>query len=82
MAQRKYTLNRIMTVNELAAYLRVHRSTIYKLVRLGELPGFRVASEWRFNLETIDRWLVERHVKPNDEESVRRAELGRRRKSL
>lgn len=81
MAQRKYTLDRIMTVNELAAFLRVHRSTIYKLVRLGQLPGFRVASEWRFDLETIDLWLAERRIKP-DQESVGRAELGRRRNSL
>ena len=74
MAQRKYSMGRVMTVKELAAYLRVHPSTIYKLLRLGKLPGFRVASEWRFNLATIDGWLLERNVKPGDE-SVRRAEL-------
>jgi len=70
-----------MTVKELAAYLRVHPSTVYKLLRLGELPGFRVASEWRFNLATIDRWLVERNVKPHDPETVKLDELGRRRVS-
>jgi excisionase family DNA binding protein len=70
-----------MTVKELAAYLRVHPSTIYKLLRHRELPGFRVASEWRFHLATIDRWLLERNVKPNDPESVRRTELGRGRDS-
>jgi len=70
-----------MTVKELAAYLRVHPSTIYKLLRLRELPGFRVASEWRFNSTTIDRWLLERNLKPNDPESVRRPEVGRRRGS-
>ena len=76
MGPRKYSLGRIMTVKELAAYLRVHPSTIYKLLRLRELPGFRVASEWRFNLATIDRWLLEQNAKPSDE-SVKRAELGR-----
>ena len=70
-----------MTVKELAEYLRVHPSTIYKLLRLRELPGFRVASEWRFNSATIDRWLLERNLKPNDSESVRRPELGRGRDS-
>ncbi len=69
-------MGRVMTVKELAAYLRVHPSTIYKLLRLRELPGFRVASEWRFNLATIDRWLLEQNAKPSDE-SVKRAELGR-----
>ena len=77
LAERKYRMGRVMTVKELAAYLRVHPSTIYKLLRLRELPGFRVASEWRFNLATIDRWLVERNLKPSDDESARRAELGR-----
>jgi excisionase family DNA binding protein len=81
LAERKYNLGRVMTVKELAAYLRVHPSTIYKLLRLRELPGFRVASEWRFHLATIDRWLLERNVKPNGQESVRRAELGDRRDS-
>jgi len=81
LAERKYSLGRVVTVKELAAYLRVHPSTIYKLLRLHELPGFRVASEWRFNLATIDRWLLERNVKPSDDESVRRAELVGRRDS-
>ena len=73
-------MGRIMTVKELAAYLRVHPSTIYKLLRLGELPGFRVASEWRFNLATIDSWLLERNAKPGGE-PVSVDELGRRRAS-
>jgi excisionase family DNA binding protein len=80
LAGRKYNLGRVVTVKELAAYLRVHPSTIYKLLRLRELPGFRVASEWRFHLATIDRWLLERNAKSSDE-SVRRAEHGRGRDS-
>ena len=67
LRERKYSLGRIMTVKELAAYLRVHPSTIYKLLRLGELPGFRVASEWRFSLATIDHWLLGRDAKPSGE---------------
>ena len=81
MAQRKYSMGRVMTVKELAAYLRVHPSTIYKLPRLRELPGFRVASEWRFNSTTIDRWLFDLNLKPNDRETVRRPEVGRGRDS-
>jgi excisionase family DNA binding protein len=77
LAKVRYSLGRVMTVKELAAYLRVHPSTIYKLLRLGELPGFRVASEWRFHSTTIDRWLLEQNAKPNDPETVRQAELGR-----
>ena len=47
---------KVLTVNELAEYLRVHRSTIYRLLKKGLLPGFKIGSDWRFNLEVIDEW--------------------------
>jgi excisionase family DNA binding protein len=46
----------VMTVPELAEYLRVHPITIYRLLHAGRLPGFRVGSEWRFNRATIEKW--------------------------
>jgi excisionase family DNA binding protein len=52
-------LPKVMTVKEVAEYLRVHASTLYKLVKRGELPAFRIGSDWRFNSEAIDRWLIE-----------------------
>jgi excisionase family DNA binding protein len=45
-----------MTVNELSTYLRVHRSTIYRLLKKGQIPGFKIGSDWRFNVEAIDEW--------------------------
>jgi excisionase family DNA binding protein len=50
----------------LSDYLRVHPSTIYKLLRRGELPGFRIGTDWRFNAEVIDRWCLERNMKGPD----------------
>jgi excisionase family DNA binding protein len=47
---------RVMTVHDLAAYLRVHPSTIYRLVKRRELRAFKVGADWRFNREAIDRW--------------------------
>jgi excisionase family DNA binding protein len=47
---------KLVTVKELSNYLRVHPSTIYRLLKEGELPGFKLGSDWRFNLETIHRW--------------------------
>jgi excisionase family DNA binding protein len=55
---------RILTVAELSDYLRVHRSTIYRLVRSGNLPGFRIGSDWRFNVEEIDKWRLEQTAPP------------------
>lgn len=60
----KDSLPRVMTVKELSNYLRVHPSTIYKLLRRGELPGFRIGTDWRFNAEVIDHWCMERNLRP------------------
>jgi excisionase family DNA binding protein len=55
---------RVLTVAELSNYLRIHRSTIYRLVRRGDLPGFRIGSDWRFNVEEIDKWRLEQTAPP------------------
>ena len=55
----------ILTVRELSEYLKVNPSTIYRLLKTGQLPAFRVGSDWRFNVEQIEGWLVEREQKPN-----------------
>ena len=47
---------RVLTVRELADYLRVHSSTVYRLLRSNQLPGFRIGSDWRFNAELIQQW--------------------------
>ncbi len=47
---------KVLTVRELSNYLRVHPSTIYRLLKKGQLPGFKVGSDWRFNIEAIDSW--------------------------
>jgi excisionase family DNA binding protein len=45
-----------MTLKEVSDYLHVHPSTIYRLLKRGEIPAFRIGSDWRFNIETIDIW--------------------------
>lgn len=52
--------NRMLTAQELAAYLRVNRSTIYRLLKKGKLPGFRIGSEWRFQMDEVNRWFQAR----------------------
>jgi excisionase family DNA binding protein len=47
---------RVMNLSELSGYLRVHRSTVYRLLKRGALPGFKIGSDWRFNIEAIDDW--------------------------
>jgi excisionase family DNA binding protein len=50
------TQTRLVTVKELSNYLRVHPSTIYRLLKRGDFPGFKLGSDWRFSLIAIDRW--------------------------
>jgi len=46
-----------MTLKDVAGYLRMNERTIAKLAQEGRLPGFKVASQWRFSKESIDSWL-------------------------
>jgi len=46
----------ILTINELSLHLKVHPTTIYRLLREGRLPGFRVGSAWRFSRGAIAKW--------------------------
>jgi excisionase family DNA binding protein len=48
-----------MTVSDLSEYLHVHTSTIYRMLKQHEIPAFRIGSDWRFNIETVDRWCSE-----------------------
>ena len=45
-----------MTVDDVAEYLQVHKSTIYRLLRQRRIPAFKVGTDWRFNIESIDEW--------------------------
>lgn len=49
----------IMTVSELAKYLRLHEQTVYKMAKEGRLPAYKVGNRWRFEKSTIDIWLRE-----------------------
>ena len=59
----------VLTVNDLSDYLKVHPSTIYRLLKTGQLPAFRIGSDWRFNVEEIERWLTERERRPHATDS-------------
>lgn len=48
----------IMTLQQLAAYLCLSRSTIYRLVQTGRLPAFKVGRQWRVNLRLVQNHLV------------------------
>ena len=57
--------SKVMTVRELSAYLHVHPSAVYRLLKRQQIPAFRIGSDWRFNVEAIDRWRLGK-PKPGD----------------
>jgi len=51
---------KVMTMDEVAEYLRVHRTTIYRLIKRHKIPAFRVGRNWHFNIEDVNRWLQQK----------------------
>ena len=50
----------IMTVHNVAKYLRLSEAKIYRMARTGGLPAFRIGKTWRFNKNSIDEWIREK----------------------
>lgn len=53
------TSNSVMTVKEVAEYLRVNQRTVYRLAVDRKMPGFKVGANWRFKRSDIDVWIAE-----------------------
>jgi excisionase family DNA binding protein len=60
-------MSSIMTLEEVAGYLRVHPSTVYRMVKNHSIPAFKIGSDWRFNRESIDVWRVKAEKGPTIE---------------
>ena len=50
----------VLSIEDLATYLKIPKSTLYKLVREGKVPAQKVGRHWRFHKEAIDAWLGNR----------------------
>ena len=56
----------VLTIKELSAYLKIPKSTLYKLVREGKIPSQKIGRHWRFRKRAIDRWLEETRANKPD----------------
>jgi excisionase family DNA binding protein len=55
----------VLTIEELAIYLKIPKSTFYKLAREGKIPSKKIGRHWRFQKRSIERWLErERAIVP------------------
>ncbi|MBJ2135807.1 helix-turn-helix domain-containing protein [Paraglaciecola chathamensis] len=50
----------ILTIKEVAQYLKLNEKTAYRLASEGKLPGFKVGGSWRFRRAEIDIWISEK----------------------
>lgn len=53
----------ILTLKEVAEYLKLAEKTAYRLALEGKLPGFKVGGSWRFKREDILKWIEEQKNK-------------------
>jgi excisionase family DNA binding protein len=48
----------ILTVKEVCELLKVHHSTVYKMINEGRIPAFRIGSDWRFQKDQVVHWIA------------------------
>jgi excisionase family DNA binding protein len=51
-------MEELITIQQVADYLKVDRFTVYRLVTQKRIPAFKVGGQWRFKQEMIDSWLM------------------------
>lgn len=50
-------MDTLMTIDEVATYLRLSKDTVYRMAQAGKVPASKVGTQWRFRKEDVDRWL-------------------------
>ncbi len=49
-----------LSISEVAKYLGLTVSTVYRLVKRGAIPGFKVGGQWRFAQDSLEAWIIDR----------------------
>ena len=53
--------DQIITVKDVASYLKLAERTVYRMATAAKIPAFKVATSWRFKKEEIDTWIEQQH---------------------
>jgi len=61
----------LMSIKEVAEYLKLNMHTVYKLVQHGEIPGLKLGGSWRFRKDEIYRWLAEKMTRDKKERLIK-----------
>jgi excisionase family DNA binding protein len=60
----------ILTIDEVAAYLKAGKRTVYRLAANRQIPAFKLGGTWRFRRGELDQWIASRIGKAADGESA------------
>jgi DNA binding domain, excisionase family len=63
----------ILTIKDVADYLKVNERTIYRLAASGELPGFKVGNSWRFKQSELEQYIAAQHNRAGVNETMKSA---------
>lgn len=66
----------ILTLQEMASYLKIAERSVLRMAQSGEIPGTKVASQWRFMRSVVDDWLINRMREVPPDSLVRLIESG------
>lgn len=64
----------VFDANEACAYLKIAKVTLYKYVRKGEIPGYKMGKVWRFHRHSLDNWIQNRVQEETASRSTRSLE--------
>ncbi|MEI8704676.1 helix-turn-helix domain-containing protein [Pseudoalteromonas sp. B62] len=62
----------ILTIQELAVYLKLNEKTAYRLASEGKLPGFKVGGSWRFKRVDIEQWIEKQKIRKQNDPKLSR----------
>lgn len=52
--------NDMLTIAQVATFLKLHELTVRRLAREGELPAFKIGRQWRIKRDLLEKWISER----------------------
>lgn len=53
----------IWSLEQVGEYLKVHPSTIYRMLRRKQLPAFKVGRDWKFHKSAVIQWTYDDEAK-------------------
>jgi len=61
--QSELNMDKWLTLEQIAEYLQMSTSSIYKMAQASKIPAYKVGRQWRFKKEEIDKWVEKQNPK-------------------